>query len=557
MTEPGGTETAEYDVATKVLRGVPGREAAQIAAELIPDDEPTLAAEWVVSIVDNRRARGFFLVTDLRWVWVPDNRQAETARHGLIRDMADATVHRGLLNGTVSFTTESGPFLVKSMYTPAWTAVLDTVAARTSGSDPTGTPEAPGPAAEKPAEIPAQDTGPRTITVHALGPSGSGKTVLMAGLYHRLRIRRPELAFYLKSDHASSVHLNAVYNTIADPDAEWPEASRGVQEWLFTTCLQAPAGDFEPLRFRYVDYPGGVLTNPRAAQDETIAGLVEDLRSANALLVLLDGQAMLDLLEGGSWGRRYLGHDITSSLEIAQQSRCPVHFVVTKWDLLDGRFTLADLRDRLLADPNVGDFVTAKQQDVPATLRLIAVSAVGPDFAQAQDDGRMLKTGARIHPVDVEVPLMSVVPDFLHYAHEEILARQEQLARQAERTGSEERVSRWQPLVHRATSASVPTLRKLILARYPRLAPVLTEAVFQDALDMADRMVRTRAERRGAERRRVADELMASRQDVDSERAALQLFELQCENVVLAYEEDHPASVLGGGLRQLVNATDR
>jgi hypothetical protein len=207
----------------------------------------------------------------------------------------------------------------------------------------------------------APDAAGRTFEIHALGPSGSGKTVLMASLYQRLRLRRPELAFYLRSDPDTSVHLNAVFNRIVDPDQEWPEASQGIEAWNFTACVPSPAGDFEPVSFRYLDYPGGVLTDPRGAHDATISALVSSLRSANALLILLDGQAMVSVVEGEQRGRRYLDFEITSSLEIAQQSRCPVHFVVTKWDLVEGRCTLDQIREALLRDDNVGDLGRVSQ----------------------------------------------------------------------------------------------------------------------------------------------------------------------------------------------------
>ncbi|MGH3586181.1 MAG: hypothetical protein ACRDQ0_07630, partial [Pseudonocardia sp.] len=277
--------------------------------------------------------------------------------------------------------------------------------------------------------VTAPDAAGRTFEIHALGPSGSGKTVLMASLYQRLRLRRPELAFYLRSDPDTSVHLNAVFNRIVDPDQEWPEASQGIEAWNFTACVPSPAGDFEPVSFRYLDYPGGVLTDPRGAHDATISTLVSSLRSANALLILLDGQAMVSVVEGGQRGRRYLDFEITSSLEIAQQSRCPVHFVVTKWDLVEGRCTLAQIRDALLRDDNVGDLVRSKAEDAPTTIRLIPVSAVGPGFAELLPDGRMRKTGAPARPERVELPLLAVVPDFLQFAYAEIEDRDRRLAR--------------------------------------------------------------------------------------------------------------------------------
>jgi hypothetical protein len=45
-------------------------------------------------------------------------------------------------------------------------------------------------------------------------------------------------------------------------------------------------------------------------------------------------------------------------------------------------------------------------------IRLIPVSAVGPDFAQMAADGRILKLpNGELHPTNVEVPLTAILPD--------------------------------------------------------------------------------------------------------------------------------------------------
>ncbi len=97
----------------------------------------------------------------------------------------------------------------------------------------------------------------RTFEVHALGPSGAGKTVFMASLYKRLNIKRPGLPFFLKSDFDTGLQLNHTYNEIANPDEKWPLGTQQVMEWSFTACVPTPAGDFEPIRYTYLDYPGG------------------------------------------------------------------------------------------------------------------------------------------------------------------------------------------------------------------------------------------------------------------------------------------------------------
>ncbi len=399
------------------------------------------------------------------------------------------------------------------------------------------------------AESVADET--RTYEIHTLGPSGSGKTVFTASLYHRMLIRRPEYSFYLKSDPTSSAYLNGVYNQIADTDEDWPIASQDVREWNFTTCLQSAAGDFEPLRFRFLDYPGGVLTNPRAAQDATVSGLVDRLRSANALFVLLDGQAMLALLQNEELGTRYLAFDIISSLEIAQQSRCPVQFVVTKWDLLDGHYSLEQLRQRLMLNENFRDLVRSKAEDTPATIRLFPVSSVGPGFAALTEYGEMRKSGRPLQPHNVELPLLAVLPDFLQFAYSEIQAREALLGDRGEPTGRAPKVSRqWQPLMQGMTETGIPWLRKAILARYPLLAPILPENLFRDVAKYAESLAQGQAARVRMGRQRYADDLMRRRQGITDELSALQLIQMQCEDRISGYEEAHPTSVLAGGTRR-------
>lgn len=399
------------------------------------------------------------------------------------------------------------------------------------------------------AEPAADET--RTFEIHALGPSGSGKTVFTASLYHRLLIRRPEYSFYLKSDHASSAYLNGVYNQVADADEDWPIASQDVREWNFTTCVQSAAGDFEPLRFRLLDYPGGILTNPRGAQDATVSGLVDRLRSANALFVLLDGQAMLALLQNEELGARYLAFDIISSLEIAQQSRCPVQFVVTKWDLLDGRYSLDQLRQRLMLDENFRDLVRSKAEDTPATIRLFPVSSVGSGFAAMTEYGEMRKSGRPPQPHNIELPLLAVLPDFLQFAYTEIRAREVLLADRKQSAGRlPPMLSRQlQPLMQGMADTGIPRLRKAIMTRYPGLEKMLPESVFREVFSYAEILAQGQAARARMGRQRYADDLMRRRQGITDELSALQLIQMQCEDRVSGYEEANPTSVLAGGTR--------
>ena len=81
-------------------------------------------------------------------------------------------------------------------------------------------------------------------------------------MYRQLRIKRGDADFYLKTDYATSVHMNSVFNAVANPQEEWQASTRVASEWEFGLTVRTPAGDFEPLKMRYLDYPGLILTAP-------------------------------------------------------------------------------------------------------------------------------------------------------------------------------------------------------------------------------------------------------------------------------------------------------
>jgi len=378
----------------------------------------------------------------------------------------------------------------------------------------------------------------RTYEVHALGPSGAGKTVFMASLYKRLNIKRSELPFYVKSDYSSGLHLNRTYNQLANPDETWPAGTRQIMEWSFTACVPTPAGDFEPVRYTYVDYPGALLTSPRGLDDEVVGSLIARLKNADSLLVLLDGQQMLALLHDERSGARYLELDITSSLEIVQQSRCPVHFVVTKWDLLEGNHTLEEVRDRLMKNRDFADLVEAKRSATAAPIRLFPVSAIGPGFAELQPSGEMKKTGS-LHPqpVNVELPLISVVPDTLQFVYLEAENRGGRAGRAMTklRASLEELAEsgRLQRMGKKAVNALITRLVK----RFPHLAIVKLVDTDKHIDDAVEHIVRL-AKHLDVELNRPIENLRDALADVT----------LQFTRILAKFEKSEPASVLAGGL---------
>jgi hypothetical protein len=396
----------------------------------------------------------------------------------------------------------------------------------------------------------------RTINVHALGPSGSGKTVFMAAMYRQLRIKRADADFYLKTDYATSVHMNSVFNAVANPQEEWPASTRVANEWEFGLTVTTPAGDFEPLRMKYVDYPGLILTAPRAAEDERYQHVIEQLKSAHALLVLLDGAGVLACLRGEPHGRRFLDFELSSSLEIVQQTRCPVHFAVTKWDLLEGAHSLAEVRDLLLGDGSFRDLIRGRSESAAGPIRLIPVSSVGTGFAAMQPNGQMQKLGPQARPFQVELPLISVIPDFVTYAFSELQARDQDLLSRVQRhlrnaeSGDVSgryagRLAMARDLTKRALASR---LGKSLKATNPVLAALLhDEDQFADGLFFVVQEVARRAAAL-TDKHQAADSAAAAslRAGVHDQLSALQLIESQFHQRLARFEQKYPESLLAG-----------
>lgn len=108
--------------------------------------------------------------------------------------------------------------------------------------------------------------------------------------------------------------------------------------------------------------------------------------------------------------------DLNYILPEMENNGNPVHFIITKWDLIQGQYSLKQVRDRLLQIPGFKQFVEQrKSAEIP--VRLIPVSSIGPDFAESKVQNGVVtmtkKAGAMPHPFNVEMPLACVIPDKL------------------------------------------------------------------------------------------------------------------------------------------------
>jgi len=262
-------------------------------------------------------------------------------------------------------------------------------------------------------------------TVIMLGPSGSGKTVFLASMFKKLSTQG-ELGFFLEVDgEEKRKRLVNLYKQIA-AEEKWPPGTKysEVSEWVFTCRVQTPnLPIYSACQFEYLDYAGGRITDESEEEDREFE---DKLKHADTLLGLLDGQRLRQLMRNEEPSLSWAISDLPNMLTVMQRSVNPVHFVISKWDVLGGEYSLKEIRDRLLQIDEFKNLVNLRNQ-TSSPIRLIPVSAVGKGFATLQPDGSMVKSLASLpHPFQVEVPLACVLPDMIQVHLEELIQKRQQ-----------------------------------------------------------------------------------------------------------------------------------
>jgi len=202
-----------------------------------------------------------------------------------------------------------------------------------------------------------------------------------------------------------------------------------VSEWTFTCRVQTEnLPIYSACRFTYLDYAGGRLTDEMEEEDFEFENKLKD---ANVLLGLLDGQRLCALMRNEKLGLFWAVNDLPNMLSEMQKRGKPIHFVISKWDIVEGSFSLEQIGDRLLQIEEFNNLVKLRKEKSP--VRLIPVSAVGMGFATLQADGSMQKTGELPRPFQVEVPLACVLPDMIQTMLRELIEKkQEELSKPTE-----------------------------------------------------------------------------------------------------------------------------
>jgi hypothetical protein len=361
----------------------------------------------------------------------------------------------------------------------------------------------------------AQEAAIPPFRVVALGPRGSGKTLLLASMYHEMRLPAGR-GYFLTAPHHEMVQLSGWYNQVADVDRDWPEGTIAgdTREFHFDVRTRAPSGTVHTvMTLGYLEYAGGVLTEPRPPGEGYQEELLNRIESADALFGIIDGAHLRQWVNGDPRGRNRLQHSLTTMVELMISQPRPVTFVITKWDLLsdldadeDGRLRM--VRKVLMNNADFRELV--KVHSAHRIVRLIPVSAVGPDFAGIDDEGRIAKlAGGEVHPTNVDAPLSAVVPDVFE---------------QLEHSVDQERLSALMADVRRQTeggpAAAVAELGSFVARAAGRVAGALSPVYAAFVGEAVMELTRSH-EQSKSDRQKLADRLLGeAEREIEEFRAA-------------------------------------
>jgi hypothetical protein len=261
------------------------------------------------------------------------------------------------------------------------------------------------------------EAGVPTFQVVALGPRGSGKTLLLASMYHQLQTLGNR-SYFITAPFDQVVLLNQWFTEAADTNRDWPTGTSvgETRDFVFTVRTRGASGTVHTvMRLGYLEYAGGLLTDAQAPGSTAQADLIGRIETAHALLGIIDGFRVRQALDGSAEGVMRLQQSLTAMISLTMLTSCPVTFVITKWDLLhdidvDEDARLSRVRKYLMSNQGFRDLVEAHSSH--RVVRLVPVSAVGPDFAALDEQGLVAKLPyGQVHPTNVDVPLSAVVPD--------------------------------------------------------------------------------------------------------------------------------------------------
>ncbi|TAE60618.1 MAG: hypothetical protein EAZ76_02500 [Nostocales cyanobacterium] len=272
----------------------------------------------------------------------------------------------------------------------------------------------------------------KTYNILTLGLSGAGKTVYLASLFKQLSTQGEQGFFLEIKENIARQKLNQYYTEIITGES-WPEATRRgeIKEWVFDCCVKTQdLNKYSVCQFVYKDYSGALLSE--LAADETSElnfPFEEAVKEADAVLAILDGQKLFQFMQnpGHPSVQYWTLTELPTLLHLIQNcGKQPVHFIISKWDLIEnhGGWNLTNIIDSLRNKVPEFDNVVLPRLKAKCPMRIIPVSSLGMKFARLEGNEMKKISGAIPQPYQVEIPFACVLIDGLTAQMEEIKKKQ-------------------------------------------------------------------------------------------------------------------------------------
>lgn len=226
------------------------------------------------------------------------------------------------------------------------------------------------------------------FNILSIGLDSAGKTVFLSSLYNKMSVYNAKYGFSLQAeDERQGARLTNLFHRISSPSDPWPIGSMESVEYTFNGLYPTVNGAITFCKFKYLDFPGGLI---RAEGNFLDLNLRKRITEAHSVIVLLDGKKIFDALNSKN---QAIFKDISFIIPFLNQvigNKRPVHFVISKCDMLSPEeHSLSSVRSLLFSSSMFADYVRAQANF--AKVRLIPVSAVGFNFAKLAPDGHTIE----------------------------------------------------------------------------------------------------------------------------------------------------------------------
>jgi hypothetical protein len=255
----------------------------------------------------------------------------------------------------------------------------------------------------------------REVKVLMLGRRESGKTVLIASLWRELAFGGESGVLVTTDPEDDRIRLGELCKQIEDPENELPPSTLPgeAKKWTFIVkAMDKSSREKEAFRFSCVDYAGEYV-DKKAGGEIVLPAFSDALESADVIMGVLDGQKIAHRMAGKP------EHDFSTklrelSLILMDYRKKPLHFIITKWDLLAGEHSLEAVIKNLKEETPFGNLLLNPRI---GGVRFIPVSSLGLNgfVREDPDTGNMVKSlpVKPWKPAYVTLPLACAIPDML------------------------------------------------------------------------------------------------------------------------------------------------